>query len=420
MRRLAVLSLHTSPLAQPGTGDGGGMNVYVRELSSALARAGVICDVYTRAWSDDLPPTLDIEPGFRVHHVPAGPPAPLAKEALIGVVDEFADGVLKSMTTAGTFGTDDDVPFDAVHANYWLSGIAGHTIKHQLNLPLVSTFHTLDRVKAEASLEEVEADSSHLRAEAEAAIIRCSDTVLASCSVEAAQISHLYGADPSRIRIVAPGVDHAFFGPGDRAQARRALDLPAGGPLLLFVGRIQPLKGASVAVATLASVARDEPDARLVVVGGPSGPHGHEEVAHIADLVEELDLSDKVLFVPPRPHELLSTYYRAADVCLVPSRSESFGLVALESAACGTPVVASDVGGLRSLVDHGRTGYLVEEPDPEAYAGWVRQILAEPLLAERLSTGSVLRARRYTWARAAHLLVDIYTDLTAGRLVDCT
>jgi D-inositol-3-phosphate glycosyltransferase len=420
MRRLAVLSLHTSPLAQPGTGDGGGMNVYVRELSSALARAGVICDVYTRAWSDDLPPTLDIEPGFRVHHVPAGPPAPLAKEALIGVVDEFADGVLKSMTTAGTFGTDDDVPFDAVHANYWLSGIAGHTIKHQLNLPLVSTFHTLDRVKAEASPEEVQADSSHLRAEAEAAIIRCSDTVLASCSVEATQISDLYGADPSRIRIVAPGVDHAFFGPGDRAQARRALDLPANGPLLLFVGRIQPLKGASVAVATLASVARDEPEARLVVVGGPSGPHGHDEVARIADLVESLGLSDKVLFVPPRPHELLSTYYRAADVCLVPSRSESFGLVALESAACGTPVVASDVGGLRSLVDHGRTGFLVEEPDPEAYAGWVRQILAEPLLAERLSTGSVLRARRYTWTRAAHLLVDIYADLTAGRLVDCS
>ena len=420
MRRLAVLSLHTSPLAQPGTGDGGGMNVYVRELTSALARAGVVCDVYTRAWSDDLPPTLDIEPGFRVHHVPAGPPAPMAKEALIGVVDEFADGVLKSMATAGERGTDDDMPFDAVHANYWLSGIAGHTIKHQLNLPLVSTFHTLDRVKAEASPEEVEAHSSHQRAEAEAAIIRCSDTVLASCSVEAAQISDLYGADPSRLRIVAPGVDHAFFGPGDRAQARRALDLPATGPLLLFVGRIQPLKGAAMAVAALASLARDHPDARLVVVGGPSGPHGEEEVRRIAGQVASLGVADKVLFVPPRPHELLSTYYRAADVCLVPSRSESFGLVALESAACGTPVVASDVGGLRSLVDHGRTGYLVEEPDPEAYAAWVRQILAEPLLAERLSTGSVLRARRYTWARAAHLLVDIYADLTAGRLVDCT
>jgi len=420
MRRLAVLSLHTSPLAQPGTGDGGGMNVYVRELSSALARAGVLCDVYTRAWSDDLPASLDIEPGFRVHHVPAGPPAPMAKEALIGVVDEFADGVLKSMTTAGTLGGDDDPTFDAVHANYWLSGIAGHTIKHQLNLPLVSTFHTLDRVKAEASPEEVEADSSHLRAEAEAAIIRCSDTVLASCSVEAAQISDLYGADPARIRIVAPGVDHAFFGPGDRAQARRALELPAAGPLLLFVGRIQPLKGAAVAVGALASVVKDEPGATLVIVGGPSGPQGEEEVARITELVEALGLSESVVFVPPRPHELLSTYYRAADVCLVPSRSESFGLVALEAAACGTPVVASDVGGLRSLVDHGRTGYLVEEPDPEAYAGWIRQILAEPLLAERLSTGSVLRARRYTWARAAHLLVDIYSDLTAGRLVDCT
>jgi D-inositol-3-phosphate glycosyltransferase len=396
------------------------MNVYVRELSSALARAGVVCDVYTRAWSDDLAPTLDIEPGFRVHHVPAGPPAPMAKESLLGVVDEFADGVLKSMTTAGSLGPEDDVPFDAIHANYWLSGIAGHTIKHQLNLPLVSTFHTLDRVKAEASPEEVEAHSSHLRAEAEATIIRCSDTVLASCSVEAAQISDLYGADPSRIRIVAPGVDHAFFGPGDRPQARRALGLPADGPLLLFVGRIQPLKGAAMAVATLASVVRDDPAARLVIVGGPSGPHGQDEVDRIAELVDSLDLAGNVLFVPPRPHELLSTFYRAADVCLVPSRSESFGLVALESAACGTPVVASDVGGLRSLVDHGRTGYLVEEPDPEAYAAWVRQILAEPLLAERLSTGSVLRARRYTWARAAHLLVDIYADLTAGRLIECT
>ena len=419
MRRLAVLSLHTSPLAQPGTGDGGGMNVYVRELSSALARAGVVCDVYTRAAGDDLPAAVEIEPGFRLHHIAAGPPAPLAKEALVDVVDEFADGVLKSMSAAGSYGGDDDLPFDAVHANYWLSGIAGHTIKHQLNLPLVSTFHTLDRVKAEVSAEEVEADSDHLRAEAEASIIRCSDTVLASCSVEAAQITELYGADPSRIRIVAPGVDHAFFGPGDRAQARRALDLPARGPLLLFVGRIQPLKGAAVAVATLASVARDQPDAHLVVVGGPSGPHGDEEVARIEALVDGLGLRDRVLFVPPRPHELLSTYYRAADVCLVPSRSESFGLVALEAAACGTPVVASDVGGLRSLVDHGRTGYLVEEPDPEAYAAWVRQILAEPLLAERLSTGSVLRARRYTWARAARLLVDIYADLTVGRLVEC-
>jgi D-inositol-3-phosphate glycosyltransferase len=420
MRRLAVLSLHTSPLAQPGTGDGGGMNVYVRELSSALARAGVVCDVFTRAWSDDLPATISIEPGFRVHHISAGPPAPMAKEALPAVVDEFADGVLKRMQTSESFGTDQDLPFDAVHANYWLSGLAGHTIKHQMNLPLVSTFHTLDRVKAEASPEEVEADAPHQRAEAEATIIRCSDTVLASCSVEAAQISELYNADPSRIRIVAPGVDHAFFGPGDRRQARRALGFPESGPLLLFVGRIQPLKGLAVAVEALAVLGPDHPDARLVVVGGPSGPHGDTEVDGMLRLVDRLGLQDRVVFVPPRPHELLSTYYRAADVCLVPSRSESFGLVALEAAACGTPVVASDVGGLRSLIDHGRTGYLVEDPSPESFAAWVRQILAEPLLAERLSTGAVLRARRYTWAQAAHLLREIYAELTVGRLVECS
>jgi D-inositol-3-phosphate glycosyltransferase len=324
------------------------------------------------------------------------------------------------MQTSESLGTAEDLPFDAVHANYWLSGMAGHIIKHRMNLPLVSTFHTLDRVKAEASPEEVEADSPHRRAEAEAAIIQCSDTVLASCSVEAAQIHELYDADPSRIRIVAPGVDHAFFGPGDRRQARRALALPGQGPLLLFVGRIQPLKGVAVAVRAVAALADDHPDARLVVVGGPSGPQGEAEVERTRAIVHDLGLGERVVFVPPRPHELLSTYYRAADVCLVPSRSESFGLVALEAAACGTPVVASDVGGLRSLIDHGRTGYLVEEPSPEAFAAWVRQILAEPLLAERLSTGAVLRARRYTWARAAHLLREIYAELTVGRLVECS
>ncbi len=396
------------------------MNVYVRELSAALAHAGVICDVYTRAWSADLPTSVRIEPGFRVHHISAGPPTPMAKEALPDVLEEFADGVLKSMGTAGTFGGEEDLPFDAVHANYWLSGVAGHLIKHQLNLPLVSTFHTLDRVKAEASPEEVRADSPHRRAEAEAAVIRCSDTILASCSVEAAQISDLYAADPARIRIVAPGVDHTFFGPGDRRQARRALGMPPGGPLLLFVGRIQPLKGLGAAVETLASLLPDHPDAHLVVVGGPSGPQGEEELVRIHSMVAALGLGDRVVFVPPRPHELLSTYYRAADVCLVPSRSESFGLVALEAAACGAPVVASDVGGLRSLIDHGRTGFLVEDPTPDAFAAWVRQILAEPLLAERLATGAVLRARRYTWARAAHLLREIYADLTLGRLVECS
>lgn len=418
MRRLAVLSLHTSPLAQPGTGDGGGMNVYVRELSAALARTGVACDVFTRASDPDLPDVVDVEPGLRVHHVAAGPRAPMAKEALPAVVGEFAEGVLKTMSAAGGDPVDDP-GFDAIHANYWLSGLAGHELKHELDLPLVCTFHTLDRVKAEESPEEMASHDSSRRAEAEAAIIRCSDTVLASCTVEAEQIESLYHADPTRIRIVAPGVDHAFFGPGFRPQARRAVGVGADGPLLLFVGRIQPLKGAETAVRTLAALAGEYPDARLLVVGGPSGPHGAAEVDRLESLVDQLGLGRKVAFVPPQPHELLSTYYRAADVCLVPSRSESFGLVALEAAACGTPVVASDVGGLRTLVDHGRTGFLVDDGAAESYAAWVRQVLAEPLLAGRLATGAVLRARRYTWRQGATLLRGIYDELTVGRLVQC-
>jgi D-inositol-3-phosphate glycosyltransferase len=429
MRRLAVLSLHTSPLAQPGTGDGGGMNVYVRELSAALARSGVSCDVFTRAWAPGLPAVVDVEPGFRVHHVPAGPYEALPKESLPEVVDEFTGRVLETMSAAAgpDGGGGGGSPFTSVHANYWLSGLSGHVIKHELELPLVCTFHTLDRVKAESMPEEVLADMPHRRAEAEATIIECSDAVLASCTVEADQIESLYGGDPGRIRIVAPGVDHAFFGPGHRPQARRALGLPEDGRLLLFVGRIQPLKCADVAIETLAElqsglgggVERGEPY-RLVIVGGPSGPHGEKALQGLHDAADARGVRDRVHFVEPQPHELLSSYYRAADVCLVPSRSESFGLVALEAAACGTPVVASAVGGLTTLVDQGRTGFLVEEGDPGAYAAAVRRTFDAPLVAERLSTASVLRARRYTWRAAARALVELHDELASSRLVECS
>jgi D-inositol-3-phosphate glycosyltransferase len=418
MPRLAILSLHTSPLAQPGTGDGGGMNVYVRELAAALARSGAVCDVFTRAWSNELPAVVEVEPGLRVHHVAAGPVAPLPKEQLPAVVDAFTAGVLERMTTQDPFAHQDG-PFTSLHANYWLSGLSGHVIKHELNLPLVCTFHTLDRVKAESVPEEVEADMPHRRAEAEASIIDCSDAVLASCTVEADQITSLYGADPERIRIVAPGVDHAFFGPGHRPQARRALGLPLDGSLILFVGRIQPLKCADAAVATLAELtARTDAPYRLVIVGGPSGPRGEESVRQLIDLADANGVRHLVHFVAPQPHELLSSYYRAADVCLVPSRSESFGLVALEAAACGTPVVANAVGGLTTLVDQGRTGFLVEDPTPARYADAIAQLDA-PLMAERLSTASVLRARRYTWRAAANGLLELHDELSAGRLVEC-
>ncbi|HZN16375.1 MAG TPA: glycosyltransferase [Acidimicrobiales bacterium] len=402
MRSLAILSMHTSPLAQPGTGDGGGMNVYVRELATALARAGVAADVYTRAEDPSQPPVVRVEPGFRVHHVPAGPDAPLDKAELPFVVDEFAHGVVTLL---------EHNPADAIHANYWLSGIAGHEIKHRLDLPLVSTFHTLDRVKAEDS------DDPGDRAEAEAAIIGCSDAILASCDVEANQLRDLYDADPSRIEIVAPGVDHAFFAPGDRRQARRALGFDEDGPLLLFVGRIQPLKGLDVAIHTLARIA--DTRTRLIVVGGPSGPLGEDEVIRMHKLVADLGVTHRVHFVPPQRHELLSTFYRAADVTLVPSRSESFGLVALEAAACGTPVVACAVGGLTTLVDHGDTGFLVDGRDPDAFAAFTTELLDNPARAAQFSARAARRAQRYTWSVAAGRLRRLYTDLTSRQLVDC-
>ena len=405
MRRLAVLSLHTSPLVQPGAGDSGGMNVYVRELVSALAQAGVETDVYVRRWDDDLPDVVEVERGFRVVHVDAGPPA-LAKQALPEVVDQFADGVLAHLTIAG------DV--DALHANYWLSGVAGHRLKHELELPLVSTFHTLARVKAETGDAE-----PRRRIDAEAAVIGCSDVILASCAAEAQQLARLYGADPARVEIVPPGVDHAFFSPGDQGGARAALahlDLDDR-PVLLFVGRIQPLKGLDVAVRTLAAL--DDDRSVLVVVGGASGPDGGAEVERVGKLTAELGLGDRVRFVEPQPHHLLSTYYRAADVVLVPSRSESFGLVALEAAACGTPVVAAAVGGLRTLVRHGRTGFLVEGREPAVFAAYADQLLRNDGLRADMAAEAAARARSYTWSTTAGRLRRIYDDLRARSLVEC-
>jgi len=402
VRTLAVLSLHTSPLAQPGTGDSGGMNVYVRELVGSLARAGVDCTVYVRRWHTDLADVVEVEPGFRVVHVRAGDEE-LAKEALPEVVDDFAAGVLADIRAVGEV--------DALHANYWLSGLAGHQLKHELDLPLLSTFHTLARVKAETG--DVEPAR---RVEAEAEVIACSDVICASCPAEATQLERLYGADPRRIEIIPPGVDHAFFSPGDRGGARRALGLGEQ-PVLLFVGRIQPLKGVDVAIRALAALGHD--DAVLLVVGGPSGPEGRAEQDRAAKLVAEHGLEHRVRFIEPQPHHLLSTYYRAADLCLVPSRSESFGLVALEAAACGTPVVAAAVGGLRTLVEHGRTGFLVAGREPEAYAAYAGEILGTAGLAATMKEQASDMARGYTWSTTAARLRRLYADLTARTLVEC-
>ena len=399
--RVAVISLHTSPLLQPGAGDSGGMNVYVRELVSSLSQIGIECTTFTRADREGLPAEVLVEPGHRVVHIEAGPHH-LPKEALPEISDQFCHGVMEWI--------DANEKPDIIHGNYWLSGVVGHHLKHELDVPFVSTFHTLARVKAEGGDPEPK-----WRDRAEAEIIQCSDAICVSCVEEEEQFRRLYGNPHGRIEIIAPGVEHAFFAPGDQAGARRAINVDPDIPFVLFVGRIQPLKGPDVAIRALAALER--PEAQLAIVGGSSGRNGDVQASEARALVDELGLHDQVHFIEPKPHHILSTWYRAADVVLVPSRSESFGLVALEAAACGVPVVASAVGGLLSLVDDGETGYLIEGRKPADYADAMRTILNDSELAASMGKAAVERAKAYTWRAAAERLRDVYADLGAESLV---
>jgi len=396
--------MHTSPLAQPGAGDGGGMNVYVRALASALARAGVECDVYTRSEAPGDARVVEVEPGFRVVHVKAGPQVPMPRYELPGLVDEFIE--------AAALLLDAGPPVDVLHANYWLSGAVAHRLKHLRDLPMVATFHTLARVKADAGID----DDPDERARVEHAVIACSDLMLASTPAERDQLAMHYGAVPERIEVVPPGVDHSVFFPADGRVAKERLGLD-GRRVLLFAGRIQPLKGVGLAVQCLEEL--HDPDAMLLVVGGPSGPDGNEELRRVCALAHDLGVAGNVQFVPPQPHTMLADYYRAADVCIVPSRAESFGLVALEAAACGTPVVAASVGGLRSLVEDGATGFLVDDRDPAAYAAPVAMLLDDPALAAEMGARASAQSRKYSWSITAARLRRLYGDLVARGLVRC-
>jgi len=404
MNRLAVLSLHTSPLVQPGSGDSGGMNVYVRELISAFARLGRESTVFVRRTDLTTPEVVDVEPGFRVVHVTAGA-LNLSKEELPEVVDQFANQVAKWIRKHGGF--------DGLLANYWLSGLAGHRLKHELDLPLTTVFHTLARVKAETG--DIEPQR---RMDAETTVARCSDIILANSEEEAHQLVDLYGADISRIEIVPPGVDHSLFSPGDQQEARNAIGLN-GDPVLLFVGRIQPLKGVELAIKTLANL-KKYPNARLIIVGGSSGPEGPSTEETIWSLVNQLELVDRVIFIPPQAHHDLCMWYRSADVLIMPSRSESFGLVALEAAACGIPVVASDVGGLRTLVDHDQTGFLVEGRSPEDFAKYSSMLFEDSIKAAEMAVAAAEKSWSFTWSATAERLRNICDSQASQALVECS
>ena len=399
---IAILSLHTSPLAQPGTGDSGGMNVYIREVASALAHRGSTCTVYVRKWDPELVDEVELESGVHIVHIEAGE-YELEKEDLYDIVDVFTDRVMKDLQNRK--------PVDIIHANYWLSGAVGHKLKHELNIPLVTTFHTLGEIKKKSGFPE---PTERLRTENE--IIGCSDVVVANSENEQEQLRHLYSANIDRVEIVPLGVEQALFSPGNPNAAKDALGLPTG-PILLFIGRLQSLKGVDVAISTLQAM--DHENATLVIVGGASGQEGSLYESQIRNLANNLPVGKKVVFIPPQPHHILSTYYRAADIVIVPSRSESFGLVALEAAACGVPVVASSVGGLQNLVEDGKTGLLIEGWDPVEYAQVIDYLLSNPFKSTEIALNAVDKAQAYTWGQTAGRLQEIYQSVLSKTLVEC-
>jgi D-inositol-3-phosphate glycosyltransferase len=384
------------------------MNVYIRAVTERLADHGVQVDLFSRCRGGDDHEVREYAPGIRRVSVKAGPCMPVPKSALPRFLPEFLGGVLR-------VAHEDDRGYDIVHSHYWLSGWVGRAMREELRIPLVASFHTLGKVKNYA-LARGERPEPAARLTGEQAVIDEADRILAPTPAEASQLVGLYRADPELIRVVPPGVDHTLFVPGDRARARERLHL-AGLRLALYVGRLQPHKGPDVAVRTLAeAVARDPAtagDLVLAIVGGPSGADHGAEVTRLMELAHALGVSERVMLFPPQPQAKLVDFYSAADAVLVPSRSESFGLVALEAAACGTPVVAAAVGGLRYVVQDGRTGFLVDGHDPADHAERLLQLLRVPALATEIGACAAHEALRFTWHATAHELLGVYDEVRA-------
>jgi D-inositol-3-phosphate glycosyltransferase len=408
-----MLSVHTSPLDQPGTGDAGGMNVYVVELARRLAELGVETEIFTRATSSDLPPTAEAAPGVLVRHVTAGPFEGLAKDELPGQLCAFTSGVLRAEARHPQGW------YDVLHSHYWLSGLVGWLAKERWNVPLVHSMHTMAKVK-NAALAAGDSPEPRTRVIGEEQVVHAADRLVASTVDEAGQLVDLYDADRDAVSVVYPGVDLRAFRPGDAAEARRRLGVPADAHLLLFVGRIQPLKAPDVLLHAAAELLAQDPGRRdrlvVAVVGGPSGS-GVESPQALAKLAASLGIADVVRFEPPASRDELVQWYRAASVVVVPSYNESFGLVALEAQACGTPVVAAEVGGLRTAVDHGRSGLLVPGHDPAGYARVLGDLLDQPRRRAQLAGAARRHAERFGWDETARAMLDVY-ELAAARRHD--
>jgi D-inositol-3-phosphate glycosyltransferase len=390
------------------------MNVYIVQTATRLARRGVEVEIFTRATSSGLAPVVELAPGVTVRHITAGPYEGLAKNDLPAQLCAFTAGVLRAEAHR------EPGYYDVVHSHYWLSGQVGWLARDRWGVPLVHTAHTLAKVK-NAALAQGDAPEPHTRVIGEQQVVAEADRLVANTPAETAQLIELYGADPARVANIAPGVDLELFTPGSQDAARAALGLPLDAVVLAFIGRIQPLKGPDVLLRAAAEMLRRDPALhgrlRVLVVGGPSGS-GLAEPTVLHQLAARLGISECVVFAPPQSGSALVGVYRAADVVAVPSYSESFGLVALEAQACGTPVVAADVGGLPMAVADGVSGRLVGSHHAVDWADVLSAVALHPEQRRVLATGAGGHARRFSWDRTTEALLRVYAEAAAAYRVD--
>jgi D-inositol-3-phosphate glycosyltransferase len=404
MRRIALLSVHTCPLAALGGKETGGMNVYVRELARELGRTGVEVDVFTRSQDAAIPEIVPLGPGARVVHVAAGPARPLPRGELTGHLDAFVEGVERVRRREGR-------EYALLHSHYWLSGVVALELAARWRRPVIQMFHTLGSLKNAVARSEGEREPE-ARLVAERRIAAAADRIVAANPVERAHLARHLGADVERIRVIPCGVDLELFQPGDARAARGRLGLE-GEHVLLFVGRLTPIKGLATLLRALAVIKADglaSADVRLVVVGGDGDERWDGERARLRRLAAELGVSAWVDFRGPQPQAALPDYYAAADLCLMPSLYESFGMVALEAMACGIPVVGSRVGGLSVTVQDGVTGLLVPEGDVRAIAGGIGRLLSDTGRRARLGAQAAEWAQRFGWPAITRAVVELYGE----------
>jgi D-inositol-3-phosphate glycosyltransferase len=413
MLNIAMISYHTCPLAILGGKDTGGMNVYVRELTRYLGQRGVHVDVFTRSQDEHVPQILhDLGYGNRVVHVPAGPEHPLPKNELPSYLPQFVEGIQK-------FARDKGIHYDLIHSHYWMSGIAAEQLKESWGAPVVHMFHTLGQMKNRVAQSEAEMEGDY-RIQGEYQVLEMADRIVAATPAEESQLQFLYHANQDKIVVIPPGVDISHFYPIPPDEAKSAIGVPEDECMLLFVGRIEPLKGVDTLMRAIAHMRTTGVTAQfphyLAIIGGDPNVKTRQmnsEMARLQQLSRELGLEDLVVFLGKRLQSSLPYYYSAADVLIMPSHYESFGMVALEAMACGTPVVASQVGGLAFLIQDGVTGFVVPGGDPLALSERMTELLSQPELRRRLGGQAAAYAQEYSWEKIAGRIVELYQDVLA-------